>query len=134
MKVLFVCRGNVGRSQMAQALFEKLSGLKSFSVGTKVNFDGQKICDIGPAKFVVSSMKKRGCDISENLVKQLTPKMISDFDKIIVMAEPETIPDYLKGNKKVEFWEIEDPKGKDENFHRETILQIEKKILELIKK
>jgi len=26
MKVLFVCRGNVGRSQIAAALFEKYSG------------------------------------------------------------------------------------------------------------
>ena len=134
MKVLFVCRGNVGRSQMAQALFEKLSGLKSFSVGTRVNFEGQKIGDIEPAKFVISSMKKYGSDISTNFVKQLTPEMISEFDKIIVMAESETVPNYLKGNKKAEFWEIEDPKGKDENFHRKTILQIEKKILELIKK
>ena len=79
-------------------------------------------------------MRKHGLDVSGNIVKQLKPEMISKFDKIIVMAEPETIPDYLRDNKKVEFWEIEDPKGKDENFHRKTILQIEKKILELIKK
>ena len=134
MKVLFVCRGNVGRSQMAEALFEKLSEMKSFSVGTKVNFEGQKIGEIELAKLVVDSMRKHGLDVSGNIVKQLKPEMISKFDKIIVMAEPETIPDYLRDNKKVEFWEIEDPKGKDENFHRKTILQIEKKILELIKK
>lgn len=134
MKVLFVCRGNVGRSQMAQALFEKLSGLKSFSVGTKVNFEGKKIGEIELAKLVVDSMKKHGLDVSGNMVRQLTPEMVPKFDKIIVMAEQETIPDYLKENKKVEFWEIEDPKGKDEKFYAKTILQIEKKILELIKK
>ena len=133
MKVLFVCRGNVGRSQMAQALFEKLSGLKSFSAGTKVNFEGRKIGEIELAKSVVDSMKKHGCDVSENVVRQLTPKMVLEFDKVIVMAEPETIPDYLKGNKKEEFWDIEDPKGKDETFHKNIILQIKRKILELIK-
>ncbi|MEK6842292.1 MAG: low molecular weight phosphatase family protein, partial [Nanoarchaeota archaeon] len=83
MKVLFVCRGNVGRSQMAQVLFEKLSGLKSFSVGTKVNFEGQKIGEIELAKLVVDSMKKHGLDVSGNIVRQLKPEMVSKFDKII---------------------------------------------------
>jgi len=37
MKVIFVCRANVGRSQAAQAFFGKLSRHESDSAGTMVD-------------------------------------------------------------------------------------------------
>ena len=47
MKILFVCKGNVGRSQMATALFNKMSKIKASSAGTNVKEDeGQKIKEI----------------------------------------------------------------------------------------
>ncbi len=36
MKILFVCRGNVGRSQIAAALFEKMTGIKADSAVLKL--------------------------------------------------------------------------------------------------
>jgi protein-tyrosine-phosphatase len=36
MKILFVCHANAGRSQVAKALFNKLSQHKAESAGTKV--------------------------------------------------------------------------------------------------
>ena len=45
--------------------------------------------------------------------------MINNYDKIIVMAEPETWPSYLKNNTKIEYWEIKYPKGTDLKIHRE---------------
>ena len=57
MKVLFVCRGNVGRSQMAAVLFTKYSGIKAFSAGTKV-FEGenQKIKELSLAEIKSSAL------------------------------------------------------------------------------
>ncbi len=135
MKVLFVCRGNVGRSQIAAALFSKYSGSKAFSAGTVVSGkEGQALREIPLAEPVIRFMKEEGIDISNNTRTQLTPEMIERFDKIIVMAEPETVPEYLSRNKKkVEFWNIEDPKGMDDEGYRRIISRIKSRIKLLLK-
>jgi protein-tyrosine-phosphatase len=134
MKVLFVCRGNVGRSTMAAALFTKYLGIKAFSAGIKVlENENQKIEEIVLAEPVIRFMKKEGINVAENTRTQLTPEMISEFDKIIVMAEPEIIPEYLSKNDKVEFWGIEDPKGMDDKGYEKIISQIKSKLKQFIK-
>jgi len=134
MKVLFVCRGNVGRSTIAAALFTKYSGIKAFSAGTKVlENENQKIKEIVLAEPVIRFIGKEGIDVSENTRIQLTPEMIQEFDKIIVMAESETIPEYLSKSDKMEFWEIEDPKGMDDKGYEEIISQIKSKLKQFIK-
>jgi protein-tyrosine-phosphatase len=134
MKVLFVCRGNVGRSQMAAALFNKYSGEEAFSAGTKVfDKEGEKLKEISLAEPVIRFMKKEEIDIAENARTQLTPSMLKDFDKIIVMAEHETIPEYLYKSNKAEFWDIEDPKGMPDKGFEKIISQIKSKLKKFIK-
>ncbi len=133
MKVLFVCRGNVGRSQMAVALFDKYSGEKAFSAGTKVfEKEGQKLKDIPLAEPVIRFMKKENIDVAENARTQLAPIMIEEFDKVIIMAESETIPEYLFQSKKAEFWDIEDPKGMNDKGYEKIISQIRNKVKRFI--
>ena len=134
MKVLFVCRGNVGRSTIAAALFTKYSGIKAFSAGTKVlENENQKIKEIVLAEPVIRFIGKEGIDVSENTRTQLTPEMIPEFDKIIVMAEPETIPEYLSKSDKMGLWDIQDPKGMDDKGYEEIISQIKSKLKQFIK-
>ena len=134
MKVLFVCRGNVGRSTIAAALFTKYSGIKAFSAGTKVlENENQKIKEIVLAEPVIRFIGKEGIDVSENTRTQLTPEMIQEFDKIIVMAESETIPEYLSKSDKMELWDIQDPKGMDDKGYEEIISQIKSKLKQFIK-
>ena len=119
---------------MAAALFAKYSGKKAFSAGTKVlENENQKIKEIVLAEPVIRFMGKEGIDVSENTRTQLTPEMIQEFDKIIVMAESETIPEYLSKSDKMEFWEIEDPKGMDDKGYEEIISQIKSKLKQFIK-
>ena len=48
MNVLFVCRANLGRSQMAQAFFDHLSEFTSTSTDTMVaDFEGQTVAERG---------------------------------------------------------------------------------------
>ena len=134
MKVLFICRGNVGRSQMAEALFTKYTGMRAFSAGTKVfKNENQKIKEILLAEPVVRFMKKEGINIGKNIRTQINSKMIKQFDKIIIMAEPETIPAYLSNNDKIEIWDIKDPKGLSDKDYEKIISQIKKNIKQFIK-
>ena len=133
MKVLFVCRANVGRSQIAQALYSKITSFESASAGTKVEIENQKICERPLVKPVIDFMKKEGIDISQNTTNQIMPEMLDKFDKIIVMAEPETIPSFLLKNNKTILWAIEDLLGKNNKTYKKTISQIKTNIEKLIK-
>lgn len=137
MKVLFVCRGNVGRSQMGEEIFKQLTNgeHETSSAGTKVydkegvSQDGKKLGDLVAANEVVNSLKEIGVEAGDNVRTQLTPEMVEAADKIIVMAEPETIPDFLKNSDKVTYWEVGDPKGMDQ----EGTNKIRDQITELVK-
>jgi len=133
MKILFVCRGNVGRSQMAEVIFNKYSKHKSSSAGTLIlENKSQKLKDIPLTKPVIGFMKKEGVDLSEKERKQLNQEMCNEFDKIIVMAEPETIPDYLKKNKKMIYWDVMDPKGMSNKEYIKIINQLKNLIRNFI--
>lgn len=133
MKILFACRGNVARSQIAAALFTKYSGRPASSAGINVfENENQKLNEIPLAEPVIRFMKHEGVDISNNIRKQLTPEMLENFDEIIVMSEPETIPDYLSNNKKVKFWDISDPKGMDDAGYIQMINQIKDEVKKAI--
>lgn len=129
MKILFVCKGNVGRSQMAKAFFNHLSDGDSFaeSCGTNVfAFEGQKICNIenDGVEIDIQCMQELGFDISQYKRQHITEKLCANADKIIVMAEKSTWPNFLKNSNKVEFWNINNPKGqslKDIRSIRDTI-------------
>ncbi|MEK6898456.1 MAG: low molecular weight phosphatase family protein [Nanoarchaeota archaeon] len=133
MKILFVCRGNVGRSQIAELLFNKLSKHEASSSGIKVNEkEGQKLKELSSAKLVIDSMKEEGADVSENIRKQLKPEMLNKFDKIIVMSEPDVIPEYLFNRNNVEFWDIKDPKGMDKKEHDKIVRKIKSLVKDFI--
>ena len=136
MKILFVCRRNHGRSQMAEGIFNKLAEGKhqATSVGTQViradaNREGQKISDTQ----IIAVMKEIEVDVSENIRNQLTPEMLEKVDKVIVMAQPESIPEYLKQSTKAIFWEIPDTYHVPLEFVRNVRNQLQVLIGDLIK-
>ncbi|MEK6835399.1 MAG: hypothetical protein AABX55_00035, partial [Nanoarchaeota archaeon] len=121
--------------QIAETLFKKMSNHEVASAGTKVyEHEGQKIKELPLAKEVIDSLKEEGFDVSENQRNQVTPEMIKNFDKIILMTEPENTPNFLKGNKKVIYWEIEDPKGKSLEEHKKLVKHIKGLIKYFIKR
>jgi arsenate reductase len=132
MKVLFVCRSNVGRSQMAMEFFRQFGAGDTASAGTAVEKPGQKLKERESATKAVVVMKELGIDMSENRRTQLTPTMPAGFDKIVVMAETEALPSWLHGNPKVEIWDIEDASGKTVEQARKIRDQIKAHVAELV--
>jgi len=133
MKILFVCKRNVGRSQMAAELYSRYFGKNANSAGIEVlKNEGQKLYDIPLAEPVIRFIKKEGIEVANNARTQLTSEMIKQFDKIIVIAEPEIILEYLKNNHKVEFWNIENPKNINDYGYKNIISQIKDKVRTLL--
>jgi|TARA_B100001971_G_C17879261_1_gene377217 protein-tyrosine-phosphatase len=134
MRVLYVCKANVGRSQMAEAFHKK------FSPKDIVNSAGTRIPEgaLGlpittrDARDVIQSMKEEGIDLRETMITPLSKNIINNYDKVIIMAEQESWPTYLKENNKLEYWTIEDPKEMDLEGHRKIRDQIKNKIKELL--
>jgi len=142
MKVLFVCKANVGRSQMAEAYHNHLAKLrklenKADSAGTRVferaglSLD-KLINKVNGIENVILAMSDLGIDVSKNKLKQLSEDLLNNYDKIIVMAEPETWPEYLKNNRKVEYWQIENPKDTSLETHKKVRDKIINKINEML--
>ena len=140
MKILFLCRENVGRSQMAEALFnlyaEKAGrkDISSISAGTHAEtYDhfGKPIRPMIPASLAEDPYM---LNISQNISKQDTKEMLEDVDKIVMMAKPELLPKFFKNNSKLEFWKTPDMKNTDMSKHREVRENIREKVEALIAK
>ncbi|MBI5392692.1 low molecular weight phosphatase family protein [Candidatus Woesearchaeota archaeon] len=136
LKILFICKANVGRSQMATAFFNSLSKKnKAIGVGTHVGENAGKPLH----EFVIKCMAEESYDLSKNTPQQLTEETANTADKIIVITEKENLPIYLKNNpeivSKIVFWDIPDAKDKTYKFHckiRDEIKELVEKLVEEI--
>lgn len=133
MKVLFVCRSNTGRSQVAMEFYNRLTdSVDASSAGTRVD----NIRTVGEkplAPPLIEAMRLRGFDIASNLRNQIHESDLENFDKIIVMSEPQYIQDWLKNSPKYVYWDIEDPAGQPVDKQQIILDEIENRIKEFIK-
>jgi arsenate reductase len=98
--VLFVCRHNTGRSQMAEAFLRSFAGsdIEVASAGT--------IAAERPDPGVVAVMAEVGIDISAARPKLLDPQVAARADRIITMGCD------VEGVSRIDAdWGLDDPKG-----------------------
>ena len=98
---------------MAEAIYNDLTKSKdAFSAGTTTGSleepEGQLLKDIMPENFF-EVMEEHNINIRENKTKRLIPEMLEKADIIVSMAEEPYVPDFLKNNKKVIWWNVENP-------------------------
>jgi len=104
MTVLFLCRQNAGRSQMAQAFFEKAAPEhRAISGGSS------PAARVHPE--VVAAMREIGFDLSGRTPAKVDAAMLAKADHVVSMGcDDPAVCDYP--GRKVEDWGIPDPSGK----------------------
>ena len=99
-RAYFVCIGNAGRSQMAQALYEELGG-EARSAGSHPEAELHEA--------VVGAMKEIDIDISDRRPKPITDEDVAWADVVVSMGCGDACP-VLPGKRYVD-WNIVDPVG-----------------------
>jgi arsenate reductase len=140
MKVLFVCRQNVGRSQMAKAFYNKLTRtLDAGAAGTHVEESGQTLQerkDTSASKnfYLFEAMDDAGLDISRFTRTPLTEEMAKNYDLIVSMASKTDTPEWLLDSPKYVHWDVKDPRGQDLPTTIEVRDHIKARVQELLTK
>jgi arsenate reductase len=100
-EVLFVCVQNAGRSQMAMALMNQLSGGK-INVRSAGSMPASQV-----SEKTIAVMAEVGLDLSEAFPKPLTDDVVQAADVVITMGCGDACP--LYPGKKYLDWNLEDP-------------------------
>ena len=137
MKILFVCKNNQFRSQMASALYNHLTGSSNaFSAGTWVGTpevpEGAQIEQFFRTKDFFELMEGHGINIRQNKTTKLTPERMNSFDLVVSMAEEPFIPKFLKESSKTIWWEVDNPPFATKEVSEKTFAQISNLISTLL--
>lgn len=127
-QVLFVCVHNSGRSQMAEALFNRLApdGMRAVSAGT------QPGGGLNPA--AVEAMNELGVDLqgAGHHPKVMTPEMVESSTRVITMGCDVDASACPANYYVTEDWGLEDPRDQPLEKVRRIRDQIEVRVRQLI--
>jgi arsenate reductase (thioredoxin) len=119
-RAYFVCVGNAGRSQMAQALYERLGG-EARSAGSR------------PAKEVhpevVEAMRELGIDLGARLPTRIDAADVEWADVVVTMGCGDACP-VFPGKRYVD-WDLADPAGRPLDEVRALRDDIERRVTDL---
>jgi arsenate reductase (thioredoxin) len=102
-RVLFVCQQNAGRSQMSQALFQRIADGRheSRSAGTR------PADQVHPV--VVQAMREIGIDLAGQQPHKLTDDLAQWADVVVTMGCGDECP-FIPGKRYID-WNLADPAG-----------------------
>lgn len=130
MNVLFVCNGNVARSQEAELFFNTMKyDEKSFATSGGINVKLGKPID----PLVIQVMSEIGYDASKAVRKFVDESMANSADIIISFKPADELPDFLKSHTSIRYWNATDPQAQPIEFHRQVRNEVKEKVMSLIK-
>jgi protein-tyrosine-phosphatase len=107
MRVLFVCKSNAERSQIAEALFNRLSR-KSRASSAGIEVDNEGSAGLPPGRIATELMLGWGHDMRKRKRKQLTRRLFDAADIVVVVLSRgeimKLLPEYAALSPKTRFW------------------------------
>lgn len=139
MKTLFICKGNWFRSQIAEALYNHLTDTRdAISAGTYTGApdepEGVQLSEVLTGGNIFAVMDSHGFDLREKRTTKLTPELLASADVVVSMAEEPYIPDFLKNDSRVIWWDIANPPNVTREFVEETYQKLYMLVSDLIRK
>jgi arsenate reductase (thioredoxin) len=127
-RVMFVCKRNSCRSQMAEG-FARIFGAGKILVTSS----GLESSQVNPTAIKV--MKEIDIDITDQTSKPLSDSQAEDYDVVISLCGcGVNLPDAWISREVFEDWQLDDPDGQPlEVFHRVRD-EIKEKVVQLIQK
>ena len=119
-RAYFVCIGNAGRSQMAQALYERLGG-EARSAGSRPETQVHQT--------VVEALGERDVDISDRKPKPISNEDVGWAEVVVTMGCGDACP-VFPGKEYVD-WNLVDPAGLSLEQVRELRDDIERRVAQL---
>ncbi|MDV7999737.1 low molecular weight phosphatase family protein [Rhodococcus sp. IEGM 1408] len=103
--VLFVCKSNRGKSQMAEALLRHLAGdaVEVFSAGTQPAFGK------GPNDESVAALAEIGADMSGGTAAAVDDDVLRRADRVVVLGTAAQLEPVPGMRAPIEVWETDEP-------------------------
>jgi len=115
---------------MAECLYNKYtdsSDAKSAGVGYNIGYRYSH-----PTSDVITVMHEENLDVSRNIVKSATQKMVDDADAVVVMCDLDDCPKFLLDSRKFKHIPIPDPYGISVEYTRTVRDEIKRMVLDLL--
>ncbi|MCW6035972.1 arsenate reductase, glutathione/glutaredoxin type [Spirulina subsalsa FACHB-351] len=111
-RVMFVCKKNSARSQMAEAFAKQLAG-----EGISITSSGLEASQVNPG--AIAAMDEIGIDIRDQQSKALAEFQPEDFDVVISLCGcGVSLPPEWLTREVFEDWQLDDPAEQPEIFPR----------------
>ena len=81
---------------------------------------------------MIAYMEEESINVSENTRKQLTPQMVENSDRVVVITSKDSWPEYLVKSEKVTFWDIPNAVGMTHEAARVVYDQVKQRVNDLV--
>ncbi|MGC2788776.1 MAG: low molecular weight phosphatase family protein [Thermoplasmata archaeon] len=135
MKVLFICKSNAARSQMAEAFLRHYSR-KHTAESAGLRTARRRKVGYPVPRQVAEKMVRIGIRMDRYRRKQLSRRMVTDADRVIVVMTPgqtrALLPKYVARSGKVAYWsDVKDPRNDSERVRARD--QLRRKVRDLVR-